>query len=559
MANGYEQNDKTKQWEKAYATTIEKLPERKGSFSNLSGLPLKPLYTNQDVQDLSYSDEIGFPGEYPYTRGIYTSMYRTNPWSRRLLIGFESPETYNARQKNMFVAGQTAVNLVHCNTWMRGLDIDAVDKELVGTCGTPINFVEDMEICFDGIPLEEVSVALNDCGPFTSTAIYLALAEKRGVPYSCLKGTSNQADFLSHYASLHMYLRFSTEGHRRSTIDMINFVTRNVPEWNPLSVIGQHMQQAGATPLQELAFTLASAIYFVEECLRTGLEIDAFAPRVTFFFDVTISVIEEIAKFRAGRRIWAKLMKERWGAKDPRSQRFKFHAQTSGRELTRQQVLNNLPRVAFQAMAAVLGGAQSIHTDAYDEAISTPSPEAARLALMTQNIIAEETGLADVIDPIGGSYYLETLTNEIEQKTWEYIDKIEAMGGMLKAVEKGYIQKEIARSSFDDLKAIERKEKIVVGLNEYCIPEEQDFAPPAPKPDPIAVQRHIDRVRETRRTRDNLRTSAALDNVKRVAEKNTENLFEAVLEAVKSNASHGEVVTALQEVYGRGGPIMAGF
>ncbi|MBI4595784.1 MAG: methylmalonyl-CoA mutase [Candidatus Tectomicrobia bacterium] len=476
-----------------------------------------------------------------------------------MLIGFESPETWNERQREMLQAGQTAANLAHCNTWMRGYDIDEVEKELIGTCGTPINLLKDMEICFKDIPLDRISVALNDCAPFTSTAMFFSMADKQGLPYSCLRGTTNQSDFLSHYVSLHMYCRFSLEGHRRATIDCIKFCTDNVPLWNPLSVIGQHMQQAGATPVQELAFTLSSAIYYVEECIKAGLDIDAFASRVSFFFDSTISVMEEIAKFRAGRRIWAKLMKERWGAKDPRSQRFKFHAQTSGRELTRQQVLNNLARVAFQAMAAVLGGAQSIHTDAYDEALNSPSAEAARLALMTQNIIAEETGLADVIDPLGGSYYLETLTAQMEEKTWEYINKIEAMGGMLKAVEKGFIQNEISRSSLKDVKAIEQKEKIVVGLNEYVIPEEMDFTPKFPKPDPVKVQRHIDRVREIKKTRDQGKARMALDHLKRVADGKTGNLFEAVLNAVKCNASHGEVVSALRDVYGEGKPLIVGF
>lgn len=559
MGSANREKEKIEQWQNLYSQTLERMPERKKSFANLSGIPLKPLYTPLDTEGIDYSEKLGVPGEYPFTRGVYPTMYRTQPWSRRMLIGFESPETWNARQKEMFCAGQTAVNLAHCNSWMRGLDVDMVEKELVGTCGTPINVLKDMEICFDGIDLDKVSVALNDCGPFTSTAMLLSLAEKRGTPFSCLSGTANQADFLSHYASLHMYIRFSQEGHRRATTDWIKFCVNNLPHWNPLSVIGQHMQQAGATPVQELAFTLASAIYHVEECLKAGLNIDAFASRVTFFFDVTINVMEEIAKFRAGRRIWAKLMKERWGAKDPRSQRFKFHAQTSGRELTRQQVLNNVVRVAFQALAAVLGGAQSIHTDAYDEALNSPSPEAARLALMTQNIIAEETGLADVIDPIGGSYYLETLTNQMEEKTWEYINKIEAMGGMLKALEKGFIQDEIARSSLNDIKAIEQKEKIVIGLNENVIPEELDFDPNLPKPDPVKVQQQIDRVKAIKKNRNQAQARKSLEHLKRTAEGNTGNLFEAVIDCVKSDVSHGEVVAALQEVYGQGKLIMAGF
>ncbi|MFQ5828351.1 MAG: methylmalonyl-CoA mutase family protein, partial [Candidatus Methylomirabilia bacterium] len=367
---------------------------RAGEIKNLSGITIKCLYTPQDVQDLDPAGHLGNPGEYPFVRGVYPTMYRGQLWSKRMLIGFESPEVWNDRQKAMFDAGQTAVNLVFCNTWMRGYDIDQVEKELVGTCGTPINVLADMGICFDGIPVENVSVALNDCGPFTSTAMFAAMAQKRGVSLDRIRGTTNQADFISHYVSLHMYYRFSLEGHERMTIDHVKYVTQHMPLWNPLSLIGQHMQQAGATPVQEMAFTIASGIYYVDQCVKKGMNVDDFAPRFSFFFDVTISIFEEAAKFRAGRRVWAKLLKERFGAKDPRSMRMKFHAQTSGRELTRQQIQNNIARVAFQALAAILGGAQSLHTDAYDEALSSPSREAARVALMTQNIIAEETGVA---------------------------------------------------------------------------------------------------------------------------------------------------------------------
>lgn len=522
---------------------------------NLSGIPVKPLYTPNDVRDLSYEEHLGGPGEYPFVRGVYPTMYRGQLWSKRMLIGFESPETWNDRQKAMFNAGQTAINLVHCNTWMRGLDVDRVEKELVGTCGTPINALMDMEICFDGIPIDQVSVALNDCGPFTSTAEFVAMAQKQGVGLDCLRGTTNQADFISHYVSLHMYHRFSLEGHERMTIDQIRYVTKNMPYWNPLSLIGQHMQQAGANPLQEMAFTIASGIYYIDRCVKRGMNVDDFARRFSFFFDVTISIFEEVAKFRAGRRVWAKLLKERFGAKDPRSMRMKFHAQTSGRELTRQQIKNNIARVAFQALAAVLGGAQSLHTDAYDEALSSPSREAARVALMTQNIIAEETGLADVIDPLGGSYYMETLTNEMEEKIWEYVHKIDALGGMLEAVKKGFVQSEIERSSLEYQRAVDSKERVVVGLNDYVIPEEEDARPLIARPDPSAVDRHIQRIKTLRVTRDQAGARAAIDDLKKSAEDTDTNLFEAVIRAVKADLTHGEIVSALQEVYGVGVPM----
>ncbi|MFQ5873267.1 MAG: methylmalonyl-CoA mutase [Dehalococcoidia bacterium] len=528
--------------------------DKGGEVKNLSGISLKPLYTPQDVQAIDYDQHIGNPGEYPYVRGVYQSMYRGRLWSKRMLIGFESPETWNNRQKAMFRAGQTAVNLVYCNTWMRGFDVDQVEKELVGTCGTPVNALVDMEICFDGVPVDEVSVALNDCGPFTGIAMLISLAQKRGTALDCLRGTTNQSDFISHYVSQHMYHRFSLDGHERMTIDHIKYVIQNMPLWNPLSIVGQHMQQAGATPVQEMAFTIASGIYYIDQCVRAGMDVDDFAPRFTFFFDVTISIFEEAAKFRAGRRVWAKLMRERFSARDPRSMRMKFHAQTSGRELTRQQVKNNIARVALQALGAVLGGAQSLHTDAYDEALNSPTREAARVALMTQNIIAEETGVADVIDPLGGSYYLETLTDEMEERIWEYIHKIDALGGMLEAVKKGFIQSEITRSSLECQRAIDSKERILVGLNDYVIPEEEDVRPATPHPDLQAVDRHVQRIKELRANRDQARAQSAKDNLKRAGEDQNNNLFEAVIEAVKSDVTHGEIVSTLQEVYGVGVP-----
>ncbi len=528
-----------------------------GEVKNLSGITLKPLYAPEDVKDLDYHRQLGEPGEYPFVRGVYQDMYRGRLWSKRLLIGFESPENWNERQKAMFDAGQTAVNIVHCNTWMRGYDVDMVEKELVGTCGTPVNALVDMGICFDGIPIEDISVALNDPGPFTSAAMLIALAQKRGIALDCIRGTSNQSDFISHYVSLHMYNRFSLEGHERMTVDHIKYAAQNLPLWNPLSIIGQHMQQAGATPAQELAFALASGIYYVTRCLEQGLNLEDFITRFSFFFNSSINIFEEVAKFRAGRRIWAGLLKERFGAKDPRTMRLKFHTQTSGRELTRQQVKNNIARVAFQALAAVLGGAQSIHTDAYDEALNAPSPEAARVAVMTQNIIAEETGAADVVDPLGGSYYMETLTNEIEEKVREYIRKIDDLGGMLEAIKRGYIQSEIAKSSLNYERSIENKERIVVGVNDYIIPEEEDLKPATPRPNPEAVDRHIQRIKDLRVNRDQSGAQAAIDGLKRAADDTDANLFEAVIEAMKSDVTHGEVISALQEVYGEGAPLIS--
>jgi methylmalonyl-CoA mutase N-terminal domain/subunit len=529
--------------------------ERCGEVRNLSGMVIKPLYTPEDVKDLDLDRQLGVPGEYPYTRGIYPTMYRGRLWSKRMLVGFESPETFNRRQKAMFEAGQSAVNFIPCNTWMRGYDVDMVEKELVGTCGTPANALVDWEICFDGIPIEDLSVALNDPGPFTAEAMLIALAQKRGIALHCLRGTANQSDFISHYVGNHMYHRFSLDGHERMTIDQIIYATHNMPQWNPLSIVGQHMEQSGATPAQEMAFAISSGIYYVNQCMKKGLRADDFVPRFSFFFNASIKIFEEVAKFRAGRRIWARVMKERFGAEDPRSMRMKFHSQTSGRELTRQQVQNNIARVAFQALAAVLGGAQSLHTDGYDEALNAPSREAARVALMTQNIIAQETGVADVIDPLGGAYYMEALTNEMEEKIQEYIRKIDDMGGMLEAVKKGYIQSEIGKSSLQNQRAIDNGDRVVVGVNDYVIPEDEDLRPETPRPDLSEVERHIQRIKELKANRDQVRAGAALDGLKRAADDENSNLFEAVIEAMKSDVTHGEVIAALREVYGEGVPM----
>lgn len=521
---------------------------------NFSGISLKPLYGPEDVQNLDYAQDLCDPGEYPFVRGVYPTMYRGRLWSKRMLVGSETPEIWNKRQKAMFDAGQSAVNLVFCNTWMRGFDVDQVEKELVGTCGCPVNALVDVETCFEDIPVEDVSAGINDCGPFTSTAMYVSMAQKRGITLNRLRGTTNQSDFISHYVSLHMYHRFSLEGHERMTVDLIKYATSNMPLWNPLSIVGQHMQQAGATPAQEMAFTIASGIYFIDQCMRKGMDVDDFAPRFSFFFDVTINILEEVAKFRAGRKIWAQLLKERFGAKDPRSMMMKFHAQTSGRELTRQQVQNNIARVALQALGAVLGGAQSIHTDSYDEALNVPSREAARVALMTQNIIAEETGVADVIDPLGGSYYVETLTHEMEEKIWGYINKIDGLGGMLEAIRKGYIQSEISKSSLEYQRSIDNKERIVVGLNDYIIPEEEDIRPVVAKPDAKAVDRYIRHIKQFKSNRDQAKVRTAKDNLVRTAENHDANLFEAVIQAVKSDVTHGEIVATLRKVYGEGIP-----
>lgn len=547
------------EWRREYQNSLARKPGIRGEFKNLSGIPLKALYTPLDLEGFNYLEQLGYPCEFPYTRGIHPAMYRTKPWSRRQLVGYEGPEHYNRRQLEMLQKGQSAINFLPCNTFFRGCDVDEVEKELVGTCGTPVNILEDMDIAFEGIPLEEISISFNDSGPFTGVAMLFALAGRRGVPLACLKGTTSQSDFISHYSGgCNMYFRLSLEGHLRIFIDHVKFCTQNVPGWHPVSIVGQHFQDSGATPAQALAFTLASGIFYTDRLIKSGLEVDSFAPRLSFFFSSSVSLFEEVAKFRAGRRMWAKIMRDRFGAKDSRSLQFRFHVQSQGTDLTRQQPLNNIVRVCIQALGAVLGGAQSLHTDAYDEAYQTPTEETARIALMTQNVIGEESGVADVIDPLGGSYYVEKLTGEMEDLAWQYIGKIDRMGGMLEAVKEGYVQKEIGRAAYGYQKAVDSGEKTVVGVNKYLIPEEQEFRLKWGKPDLALVERHVQRIRDHRQKRDQAGLAAALKDFREAARDEKRNLFEAAISAVEMGATHGEIVREMRDVYGLGYPLTQG-
>ena len=374
-------------------------------------------------------------------------MHRGRTWTQRQLIGLGTPSDYNARLSAIIAQGASAVSLIPCNSVYRGYDMDEVHEELLGTCGVVVNTVEHMDTCLAGVDLGTMSCAMNDPSPFTLLAFLLATARRRGVPWSAISGTSNQSDYLSHYVANHMFFRIALPGARRILGDHIDFCNRHVPKWNPMSVVGQHMQQAGATPADAMAFTFATALQNADDCVARGMDPDDFLPRFTFFFDISLSFFEEIARFRAGRRIWARLARERYGAKDPRSWRFKFHAQTSGVDLTRQQPHNNIARVTVQAMAGILGGLQSLHTDAYDEALSCPTEHGARIAVATQNILREEAHLTDVIDPLGGSYYVETLTNQMEAEILRSMRAVEDAGGMYAAVAAGIVQQRIGESA----------------------------------------------------------------------------------------------------------------
>jgi len=419
-----------------------------------------------------------------------------------------------------------------------------------------INTPDDFADALDGIPIEELSIGLNDPLPFTLLAQLLVLAKNRGVPWSALRGTSNQSDYLSHYVANHMFFRLALPGSRRVLTDAIDFLGREVPNWNPMSVVGQHMQQAGATPAQAMAFTLCTAIQCAEDCLARGMDPDAFLPRFTFFYDISISFFEEIAKFRAGRRLWARITRDRLGARDPKSWRFKFHAQTSGVDLTRQQPLNNIARVTAQAIAGLFGGLQSLHTDSYDEVLSTPTEDAARIAVATQNILREEAGLADVIDPLGGSFYVENLTDQMEAEIEAVIAEIDAAGGMYAAVEQGLVQRLVGESAIHFQARIERGEQQIVGVNAYVAADKPGERAPLERPDPDAMAAHIDRLRVYKAGRDPAAVNDAEAALENAARDPDSNLFAAVVAATDAGLTQGEIVARMQDELGFGQPLV---
>jgi len=522
---------------------------------NRSGIDVKPLYTPQDWSG-DYASELGYPGQPPYTRGIYSSMHRGRTWSQRQLVGLGTPPDYNARLLDLIAQGTTAVSLIPCNSVFRGYDMDEVHAELLGTCGVVANTVDHMDQCLAGVDLARTSCAMNDPSPFTLLAFVLATAKRRGVGWGAIRGTSNQSDYLSHFVANHMFFRIALPGARRILSDHIEFCNRYVPNWNPMSVVGQHMQQAGATPAEAMAFTLSSAIQYAEDCRARGMEPDAFLPRFTFFFDISVSMFEEIAKFRAGRRIWARLARERFSARDPRSWRFKFHGQTSGVDLTRQQPLNNIARVTVQAMAGIFGGLQSLHTDAYDEALSCPTEFGARIAVNTQNILREEAHLTDVIDPLGGSYYIESLTDEMERKILDIMAQVEAAGGMYAAVEQGLVQKMIGESARGFQESIESGEQTVVGVNAYEVEEGRGDRQALPTPDPEKMRSHIAAFKAYKEGRSQDAVQRALDSLASAAGDSKQNVFEHVVAAAEAGCTHGEICATLRRELGFGQPLV---
>lgn len=523
---------------------------------NRSGIPIKPLYDWEDWGGSTNYDKLGYPGQSPMTRGIYPSMHRGRTWSQRQLIGFGIPQDYNDRVRQLIKSGVSAISLIPCNSVYRGYDADKVQQELLGTCGVVLNTVDDMDACFKEVDIAHLSTAQNDPSPFTLLALLLAVASRRGVPWTSISGTSNQSDYISHYVANHMFFRLALPGARRVLLDHIAFTLEHVPNWNPLSIVGQHMQQAGATPAEAMAFTLSTAIQYARDCIEHGLDPEQFFPRFTFFFDISISVFEEIAKFRAGRRIWESIVRERFKVNNPKAWRFKFHAQTSGVDLTRQQPLNNVSRIAIQAMAGILGGLQSLHTDAYDEVLSIPTEEAARIAVNTQNILREEAHLTDVIDPLGGSYYVEALTDQMEETIRSIMDKIESGGGMFRAVQEGLVQTMIGESALAFQRRIESGEQALVGVNAYKTDDDQVPMPILERPDRALMAQHLQKLECYKRNRNQKSAQKALDDLARAANSEDQNVYAKVVDAALADVTHGEIVTCLRNELGDGIPLI---
>ncbi|MFH1124049.1 MAG: methylmalonyl-CoA mutase family protein, partial [Pseudomonadota bacterium] len=516
-------------------------------FGNTSGVPIKRLYTPLDLVELDYLSDLGFPGDYPFTRGVQPTMYRGRYWTMRQYAGFATAEESNRRYRFLLDQGQTGLSVAFDLPTQIGYDSDhEMAMGEVGKVGVAIDSLQDMEILFGGIPLDKVSTSMTINAPAAVLlAMYLAVAEKQGLSPEVLRGTL-QNDILKEYSSRGTYI-FPPLPSMRIVTDILAFCSEKAPQWNSISISGYHIREAGSTAVQEVAFTLANGIAYVEAALQAGLEVDTFGPRLSFFFNAHLDFFEEVAKYRAARRLWAKIMKERFGAKDPRSMMIRFHTQTAGCTLTAQQPKNNIVRVAFQALAAVLGGTQSLHTNSMDEALCLPSEEAVQIALRTQQMIAHETGVADTVDPMGGSYYLEELTREVCERAESYIRQIDEMGGAPSAIERGYIQREIQESAYRYQREIEKGERVVIGLNRFQVEEEKPTN--LLRVDPAARVAQIKRLENLKSQRDNERVKRTLADLKGVAE-GKGNLMPPILDAVKAYATLGEICDTLRLIFG---------
>lgn len=534
-------------YEEKVAKTLQKMPERKANFFNMSGIPVQRVYTPLDMDGFDYLAKLGLPGQYPYTRAVQPTAYRGRYWTMRQYAGFGSAEETNKRYHYLLQAGQTGLSVAFDLPTQIGFDSDHdLARGEVGKVGVAIDSLWDMETLFQGIPLEKVSTSMTINSPAAILmAMYLALAEKQGISFDKLRGTI-QNDILKEYSSRGTYI-FPPRPSMRIITDIFAYCSKEVPQWNTISISGYHIREAGSTAVQEVAFTLANGFAYVEAAIKAGLDVDVFGPRLSFFFNAHSDFFEEVAKFRAARRLWSRTMKERFGAKDPRTLMLRFHTQTAGCTLTAQQPLNNIMRVAFQAMSAVLGGTQSLHTNSMDEALALPSELAVQVALRTQQVIAYETEVSDTVDPLAGSYYVENLTDEIEARAQQYIDTIEKMGGPVVAIEKGYVQKEIQESAYRYQKEIESNDRIIVGLNKFQVKEEKqkDLL----RVDPSVGEQQVARLSQLKAQRNNDAVTKALQEIKQAAQGEA-NLMPPIIGAVRSLATLGEICNTLREVFG---------
>ncbi len=523
-------------------------PERQGElFSTISGLENEPLYSSDNV-DIDYDRDLGYPGVYPFTRGVYPSMYRGRLWTMRQFAGFGTAEETNERFRYLLEHGQTGLSTAFDMPTLMGYDSDH-PRSLgeVGREGVAIDSLADMETLFDGIPLGEVSTSMTINGPAAMLlAFYVCVAEEQDVPRTELRGTI-QTDILKEYIAQKEWI-FPPEPSMRLVTDMVEFCARELPRWHPISISGYHIREAGSNAIQELAFTLANGFAYVDAAIERGLDVDDFAPRLSFFFNAHIDFFEEIAKYRAARRIWARELREKYGAKNPRSWLMRFHTQTAGVSLTAQQPEVNIVRTALEGLAAVLGGTQSLHTNSFDEALALPTEDAVRIALRTQQVIAHETGVVNTIDPLGGSYYLEELTNRLEREAYDYFDRIEKLGGVIPAIKENFFQREIADASFRYQHEVEQKQRVVVGVNRYQLDE--DTPVDILRIDPGLEQKQISRVEGLRGKRDAAKVEAALTRLKEAGSRENENLMPVLVDAARNYVTLGEMCDALREVWG---------
>jgi methylmalonyl-CoA mutase, N-terminal domain len=526
----------------------EAAPERQGElFSTISGLENEPLYAPERVE-IDYDRDLGYPGAYPFTRGVYPSMYRGRLWTMRQFAGFGTAAETNERFRYLLAHGQTGLSTAFDMPTLMGYDSDH-PRSLgeVGREGVAIDSLADAETLFGGIPLGEVSTSMTINGPAAMLlAFYVSVAEEQGVPRAELRGTI-QTDILKEYIAQKEWI-FPPEPSMRLVTDMIEFCARELPRWHPISISGYHIREAGSNAIQELAFTLANGFAYVDAAIERGLDVDEFAPRLSFFFNAHLDFFEEIAKYRAARRIWARELRERYGAKNPRSWLMRFHTQTAGVSLTAQQPEVNIVRTALEALAAVLGGTQSLHTNSFDEALALPTEDAVRLALRTQQVIAHETGVVNTIDPLGGSYYLEDLTNRLEAEAYDYFGRIEKLGGVIPAIKENFFQREIAEASFRYQAEVEAKQRIVVGVNRYELEDEADLE--LLRIDPALEQQQIERVQALRGRRESAAVEASLARLKEAGARDDENLMPLLVEASRAYATLGEMCDALRETWG---------